>query len=54
MIGTGVFGQAQQTQQQAASTYGNLANFQPTAMQAAQLADPEAYYQAKYNLKKTK
>lgn len=41
MIGTGVFGQAQQTQQQAASTYGNLANFQPTAMQAAQLADAE-------------
>jgi len=41
MIGSGIFGQAQQAQQQAASTYGNLAGFQPTAMQAAQLADPE-------------
>ena len=41
MIGSNVFGQAQKTQEQAATTYGNLAGFQPTGMQAAQIGSPQ-------------
>ena len=38
MIGSNVFGQAQAAQQQAGQTYGQMTQFQPQAMQAAQLA----------------
>ena len=37
MIGSNVFGQAQQYQSQAGDVYGRLGNFTPTNMQAAQL-----------------
>jgi len=39
MIGSNVFGQAQQYQTQAGDVYGRLGNFTPTNMQAAQI-DP--------------
>tara|TARA_R110000744_G_scaffold134534_2_gene243584 strand:- start:1339 stop:2292 length:954 start_codon:yes stop_codon:yes gene_type:complete len=41
MIGSNVFGQAQQYQTQAGNTYNQLANFSPTAMNAAQLGSAQ-------------
>jgi hypothetical protein len=41
MIGSNVFGQAQQYQGQAGDIYGGLGSFSPTPMQAAQLAEVE-------------